>query len=90
MRLEFARSWVQFPAGLRCVFSSDPVVNSFFVGAEREEKLIKKEDALINVLKALIKSQDNFSMAKLQFSFLNIDFFVVVGLFFLFNEIVMH
>ena len=37
MRLEFARSWVRFPAGLRCVFSSDPAVSSsIFVGAERE------------------------------------------------------
>ena len=41
MRLEFARSWVRFPAGLRCVFSSDPAVSSsIFVGAEREENLI--------------------------------------------------
>ena len=28
MRLEFARPWVRFPAGLRCVFSSDPAVSS--------------------------------------------------------------
>ena len=43
MRLEFARSWVRFPAGLRCVFfSSDPAVSSsIFVGAEREENLIR-------------------------------------------------
>ena len=41
MRLEFARPWVRFPAGLRCVFSSDPAVSSsIFVGAEREENLI--------------------------------------------------
>ena len=41
MRLEFARSWVRFPAVLRCVFSSDPAVSSsIFVGAEREENLI--------------------------------------------------
>ena len=40
MRLEFARPWVRFPAGLRCVFSSDPTVSSsYFVGAEREENL---------------------------------------------------
>ena len=33
---------VRFPAGLRCVFSSDPAVSSsIFVGAEREENLIK-------------------------------------------------
>ena len=39
VRLEFARPWVQFPAGLRCGFSSDPAVSSstIFVGAEREE-----------------------------------------------------
>ena len=38
---EFARPWVRFPAGLRCVFSSDPAVSSsIFVGAETEEKLI--------------------------------------------------
>ena len=37
----FARPWVRFPAGLRCVFSSDPAVSSsIFVGAEREENLI--------------------------------------------------
>ena len=37
MRLEFGRSWVRFPAGLRCVFSSDPAVSSsIFVGAEFE------------------------------------------------------
>ena len=36
-----ARPWVRFPAGLRCVFSSDPAVSSsIFVGAEREENLI--------------------------------------------------
>ena len=41
MRPEFARPWVRFPAGLRCVFSSDPAVSSStFVGAEREENLI--------------------------------------------------
>ena len=40
VRLEFARPWVRFPAGLRCVFSSDPAVSSsIFVGAEREENL---------------------------------------------------
>ena len=34
------RPWVRFPAGLRCVFSSDPAVSSsIFVGAEREEDL---------------------------------------------------
>ena len=38
VRLEFATPWVRFPAGLRCVFSSDPAVSSsIFVGAEREE-----------------------------------------------------
>ena len=41
MRLEFARPWVRFPAGLHCVFSSDLAVSSsIFVGAEREENLI--------------------------------------------------
>ena len=36
------RPWVRFPAGLRCVFSSDPAVSSsIFVGAEREENLIQ-------------------------------------------------
>ena len=45
MRLEFARPWVRFPAGLRCVFSSaDPAVSSsIFVGAEREENLIRND-----------------------------------------------
>ena len=38
MRLEFARAGVRFPAGLRCVFSSDPAV-----GAEREENLIRND-----------------------------------------------
>ena len=38
-----ARPWVRFPAGLRCVFSSDLPVSSFiFVGAEGEENLIRK------------------------------------------------
>ena len=38
------RPWVRFPAGLRCVFSSDPAVSSFiFVGAEREENLIRND-----------------------------------------------
>ena len=33
--------WVRFPAGLRCVFPSDPPVSSsIFVGAKREENLI--------------------------------------------------
>ena len=42
--LEFARPWVRFPAGLRCVFSSDPAVSSsIFVGAEREENLIRND-----------------------------------------------
>ena len=42
--LEFARPWVRFPAGLRCVFSSDPAVSSsVFVGAEREENLIRND-----------------------------------------------
>ena len=41
VRQEFARPWVRFPAGLRCVFSSDPAVSSsIFVGAEREKNLI--------------------------------------------------
>ena len=36
------RPWVRFPAGLRCVFSSDPAVSSsIFVGAEREENLFE-------------------------------------------------
>ena len=44
MRLEFARPWVRFPAGLRCVFSSDPAVNfSIFVGAERVENSIRND-----------------------------------------------
>ena len=44
MRLEFARPWVRSPAGLRCVFSSDPAVSSsIFVGAEREDKLIRND-----------------------------------------------
>ena len=44
MRLEFPRPWVRFPAGLRCVFSSDPAVSSsIFVGAEREELFICKK-----------------------------------------------
>ena len=38
------RPWVRFPAGLRCVFSSDPAVSSsIFVGAEREENLIRND-----------------------------------------------
>ena len=41
MRLESARPWVRFPAGLSCVFSSDPAVSSsIFDGVEREENLI--------------------------------------------------
>ena len=44
MRLEFTRPWVRFPVGLRCVFSSDPAVSSsIFVGAEREENLIRND-----------------------------------------------
>ena len=44
MRPEFARPWVRFPAGLRCVFSSDPAVSSsIFVGVEREENLIRND-----------------------------------------------
>ena len=44
MRLEFARPWVQFLAGLRCVFSSDPAVSSStFVGTERKENLIRND-----------------------------------------------
>ena len=47
MRLEFSRPWVRFPAGLRCVFSSDPAVSSsIFVGAEREELIICKKSVL--------------------------------------------
>ena len=43
IKVEFARSWVRFPAGLRCVFSSDPAVSSsIFVGAEREELIGNK------------------------------------------------
>ena len=39
----FARPWVRFPVGLHC-FSSDPAVSSsIFVGAEREEKLIRND-----------------------------------------------
>ena len=38
-----ARPLVRFPAGLRCVFSSVLAVSSsIFVGAEREENLIRK------------------------------------------------
>ena len=34
----------EFQSGLRCVFSSDPAVSaSIFVGAEREENLIKND-----------------------------------------------
>ena len=44
LRLEFARPWVRFPAGLCCVFSSDPAVSSsIFVEAEREENLIRND-----------------------------------------------
>ena len=44
MRLEFARPWVRFLVGLRSVFSSDPAVSSsIFVGAEREENLIRND-----------------------------------------------
>ena len=44
MRLELTRPWVRFPAGLRCVFSSDPAVgSSIFVEAEREENLIRND-----------------------------------------------
>ena len=36
---------VRFPAGLRCVFSSDPAVSSsIFVGAEREELIRNDPD----------------------------------------------
>ena len=39
-----ARPWVRFPAGLRCIFSPDPAVSSsLFVGAEREENLIRND-----------------------------------------------
>ena len=41
-RIRKTLAWVRFPAGLRCVFSSDPAVSSsIFVGAEREENLIR-------------------------------------------------
>ena len=44
MRLEFARPWVRFPGGAALCFSSDPAVSSFiFVGAEREENLIRND-----------------------------------------------
>ena len=44
MRLEIARPWVRFPEGLRCAYSSDPAVRPFiFVGAEREENLIRND-----------------------------------------------
>ena len=44
MRPEFARPWVRFPAGLRCVLSSDPAVSSsIFVGDEREGNLIRDD-----------------------------------------------
>ena len=37
-------------APTRCVFSSDPAVSSsIFVGAEREENLIKKKDCQMSV-----------------------------------------
>ena len=39
------KSWVRFPAGLRCVFSPDPAVSSsIFVGAEREELIRNDPD----------------------------------------------
>ena len=41
---EFAKPRVRFPAGLRCVFSSDPAASSsIFVGAKREENLIRND-----------------------------------------------
>ena len=86
MQLEFTRPWVRFPAGLRCVFSSDPVVSSsIFVGAEREENLIRKWVVsrvlnLVNVLDSRISFGSAFQRTidrgtKLD----NVDDFLVAG-----------
>ena len=43
--MEHEGPWVRFPAGLRCVFSSDPAVSSsIFVGAVREELIRNDPD----------------------------------------------
>ena len=41
VQVQIEGPWVRFPAGLRCVFSSNPAVSSSFFVGEKEENLIK-------------------------------------------------
>ena len=58
---------------------------------ERENDKRKKENELISALKALIivKCQENFSLAEMQFSFLKLTSLLWLG-YFLLKEIVMN